>query len=73
MVPGGNLTLAELQFARELLDQGVPLEASTVRRLVDYAIELAAKEPLRHDESCGRWYGQACDCPEIPLRLRNPE
>jgi hypothetical protein len=58
------MTLSDLQFCRKLLDQGVPLEKATVRRVVDHAIELALREPLRHDEQCQTWAGQACDCPE---------
>lgn len=60
----GRIGMRELQTARKLLDQGLELDRVAQRHIVDRAIELEAREGVRHDESCTWWLGAACDCPE---------
>lgn len=59
------MTMTELQFARKLMDQGVPLETSTVRRILEQAIELTVRQPPRHEGDCSWWTGAGCDCAEV--------
>lgn len=66
----GPLTLRELRFARKLLGQGLELDRAAQANLVQFAIDLAARAEVRHDETCGVWRSQGCDCPEAGGNLR---
>lgn len=60
----GSIGIDELQWARHLLAQGLELDRHAQRRIVDFAIGLAARAEVRHDEACGVWRSQACSCAE---------
>lgn len=51
------MTLAELRFAKKLLDQGVPLEAATLRRILEHALALADPTPHAPAPSASRRNG----------------
>ena len=66
----GAIGMRELQHARRLLAQGLELDRAAQASIVQLAIDLAARAEVRHDETCGVWRSQVCDCPEAGGNLR---
>lgn len=66
----GAIGLRELQHARRLLSQGLELDRVAQSNIVQLALELVSRADVRHDETCGVWRSQICDCPEGGGNLR---